>query len=418
MTEQLVVRPAIHQDETSQAQAPYECGVGAIGSSVNCTSDAILSCAEMFAGCGGLAYGLSRAGFSHLTFVEFDRSAIETVKYNKLQNLSYIKDWPIVHDDVWNVCWKKYSKKLTLISGGPPCQPFGIGGRKRGETDARDMWPAAIHAVREARPKAFIFENVRNLAGPRFSVYLNWIVENLKLPTIKKENGFHFRDHLEVLKRSQERPIYDVEYFVLNAADFGAPQTRYRVFVVGAESGRRQAFESIQQTHSRDRLLWDQYITGEYWDRHGLCRRSAPKDGMIAKRVGQLAGLSTPPEGNAWVTVRDAIVDLGEPNGEANHVLREGAKTYKGHTGSVLDLPAKALKAGDHGVPGGENMMVRDDGSVRYFTIREACRLMGLPDDYLFPNSWTESMRQLGNAVPTQLAFSVGEWLKKSYRLD
>jgi DNA (cytosine-5)-methyltransferase 1 len=70
------------------------------------------------------------------------------------------------------------------------------------------------------------------------------------------------------------------------------------------------------------------------------------------------------------------------------------------------------LKAGDHGVPGGENMMVRDDGSVRYFTTREAARLVGLPDDYLFPRSWSESMRQLGNAVPAQLGEAAGRWLR------
>ena len=76
-----------------------------------------------------------------------------------------------------------------------------------------------------------------------------------------------------------------------------------------------------------------------------------------------------------WVTVRDILVGLGEPDGKRNHVPQLGARVYPGHTGSPLDLPAKALKAGDHGVPGGENMMVRDDGSVRYFTKREAARL-------------------------------------------
>ncbi len=97
-------------------------------------------------------------------------------------------------------------------------------------------------------------------------------------------------------------------------------------------------------------------------------------------------------------TVRDALRGLGNPNGLNNHVYQPGARTYKGHTGSPLDEPAKALKAGDHGVPGGENMMVMDCGSVRYFTIREAARLQGLPDDYQFPRSWS---RVCGNwAMP------------------
>jgi DNA (cytosine-5)-methyltransferase 1 len=74
-------------------------------------------------------------------------------------------------------------------------------------------------------------------------------------------------------------------------------------------------------------------------------------------------------------------------------------------------MPSKALKAGDHGVPGGENMVVRDDGSVRYFTIREAARLVGLPDEFEFPRSWSETMRQLGNAVPAQLGEAAGRWL-------
>jgi DNA (cytosine-5)-methyltransferase 1 len=118
-----------------------------------------------------------------------------------------------------------------------------------------------------------------------------------------------------------------------------------------------------------------------------------------------------PPSGEPWITVRDALVGLGDPNGKNNHVRQDGARVYVGHTGSPLDQPAKALKAGDHGVPGGENMMICDDGSVRYFTVREAARLQGLPDDYMFPCSWTESMRQLGNAVPVHLSEVFGRKL-------
>ena len=91
-----------------------------------------------------------------------------------------------------------------------------------------------------------------------------------------------------------------------------------------------------------------------------------------------------------------------------DHNYQSGAKVYPGHTGSPLDFPAKTLKAGDHGVPGGENMLVNLDGSVRYFTARESARLQTFPDGYKFHGSWTETMRQLGNAVPVHLAKIIG----------
>lgn len=115
---------------------------------------------------------------------------------------------------------------------------------------------------------------------------------------------------------------------------------------------------------------------------------------------------------NRWRTVRDAIKGLSDPhekNTHKNHFFQPGAKSYPGHTGSPLDEPAKALKAGDHGVPGGENMLRHSNGKVRYFSVRESARIQTFPDDYIFSGSWTESMRQLGNAVPVALARAVAQ---------
>jgi DNA (cytosine-5)-methyltransferase 1 len=122
------------------------------------------------------------------------------------------------------------------------------------------------------------------------------------------------------------------------------------------------------------------------------------------------------PTQKPWRTVRDAISGLPEPgnnNKILNHQPTNSAKSYPGHTGSPLDEPAKTLKAGDHGVPGGENTLAYPNGRLRYFTLRESARLQAFPDNYQFKGSWTEGMRQLGNAVPVTLGYAVAKSVKK-----
>lgn len=366
---------------------------------------------ELFSGCGGLALGLSRAGFHHELMIEWNDDAVATVHHNRRRRLRHIRDWPLEKQDVREVAWRRFAG-LDLVAGGPPCQPFSIGGKHRGHEDARDMWPEAIRAVRETRPRAFLFENVRGLARAAFADYLRWIVANLRHPELTAREGEDHASHAARLEASALPPAYRVLVVQVNAADYGAAQKRHRVIVAGVRADLAATLEPPPPTHSRERLLWDQWVSGEYWRRHGL-RQPADSKIEAADRptVNRLRAHGVAPEGKPWVTVRDALAGLGEPDGKGNHVFQDGARVYPGHTGSPLDQPAKALKAGDHGVPGGENMMVRDDGSVRYFTIREAARLQGLPDTYHFPRSWTESMRQLGNAVPAQLSEAMGAWI-------
>ena len=102
--------------------------------------------------------------------------------------------------------------------------------------------------------------------------------------------------------------------------------------------------------------------------------------------------------------------DIGKV-GIPDHIFRDGAKTYPGHTGSAIDQPAKTLKAGDHGVPGGENMIRYPDGAVRYLTTYEAKLLQTFPDDFIVAGSWGESMRQIGNAVPVKLSAIIAKKL-------
>lgn len=372
---------------------------------------------ELFSGCGGLALGLSKAGFHHELMVEWDADAVETVLHNRRRGIRHVREWPLERADVRDINWHSFSG-LDLVAGGPPCQPFSIGGKHRGHDDSRDMWPEVIRTVREARPRAFLFENVRGLARPAFADYLRWILANLRHPEMVRKSAETHDRHTLRLENSKQPDTYKVLVMQVNAADFGAAQKRHRVIVAGVRSDLGIQIEPVMPTHSRERLLWDQWVSGDYWKRHGL--KMPPDDAIPSVDVAMVRRLRARhlrPSEKPWVTVRDALAGLGEPTGDNNHVLQVGARAYPGHTGSPLDQPSKALKAGDHGVPGGENMMVRDDGSVRYFTIREAARLQGLPDTYHFPRSWSESMRQLGNAVPTQLSESMGRWVSDTLSL-
>jgi DNA (cytosine-5)-methyltransferase 1 len=154
-----------------------------------------------------------------------------------------------------------------------------------------------------------------------------------------------------------------------------------------------------------------QAVTGEYWERHKVSKKARKEIISRLALKAPLGGLTD--DLRPWRTVRDAIGDiqtvaLGKTDPfDPNHFLNPGARSYKGHTGSPWDEPAKTLKAGDHGVPGGENTLDLGDGSVRYFSPREAARIQTFPDDFRITGAWTEQMRQMGNAVPVELAHVV-----------
>ena len=278
------------------------------------------------------------------------------------------------------------------------------------------MFPHAVRAVREIRPKAFMFENVRGLTRHSFAHYFEYILLQLQHPEIVRKEDEPWLNHLSRLERHHtggymEGLRYNIAFRVLNAADYGVPQKRERVFIVGFRSDLAANWSFPTPTHTREALQWSKWATGEYWDTHRILKKHRPsaKPEEVAAFDGQLFA-----QGQRWRTVRDALANLPDPREACaaeipNHRFQPGAKCYKGHTGSLMDEPAKTLKAGDHGVPGGENMMLLPDGSYRYFTVRETARLQTFPDEYVFQGSWSESMRQLGNAVPVDLAAIVAK---------
>lgn len=374
---------------------------------------------ELFSGAGGLALGLHQAGFKPVALVEWDKDSCESMRANILGGCCDIGDWNVIQADVRELRYSNFGSEIQFITGGPPCQPFSLGGKHGAFTDSRDMFPEAVRCVRELRPLGFILENVKGLLRKSFSSYFNYILLQLTHPEVTAVEGADWSEHLRRLERYHTSAAirgleYNVVFRLLNAADYGVPQTRHRVVIVGFRNDLNANWSFPEPTHSKD-ALEQAKNNGSYWDEHsivkqihgigihGPCLQTSMVEGYCE---------SLKPRAR-WLTVRDALVGLPDPRADGasfrNHEFRNGARRYVGHSGSLLDEPSKTIKAGAHGVPGGENMLHLDNDTLRYYTVRESARIQTFPDEYVFAGSWTESMRQIGNAVPVRLAKIIGD---------
>ena len=377
-----------------------------------------ISCLELFAGAGGLAKGLELSGIQHKALIEWNKDACQTLINNYSDKL--------VHNvDIRSFQFDEFGH-IDMVSGGPPCQPFSVGGKHKGNMDQRDMFPYACKAISTYTPKIFIFENVKGLLRKSFNTYFEYIILRLTYPDIQSKNLEDWKDHLSRLEKIHtsgkcDSIKYNVIFRLVDAANYGIPQRRERVFIVGIREDLNIEWAFPKETHSLDSLLWSQFISYDYWERHKIEPLAIEHlDTRNQQRVYQLIQQPTlfAPSLQPWKTVRDQIGDLPEPDFEGSfdseHVLREGARAYPGHTGSYIDMPSKTLKAGDHGVPGGENMIRYPDGQIRYYTTFEAKRIQTFPDDYKIWGSWTEAMRQIGNAVPVELGHHISSSLAQA----
>jgi len=376
-------------------------------------SDDFMRTLEVFSGAGGLAKGLELAGFEHSAFVEFNKYACASLSENFSAEKVFFGD--IRDFDLGSI------GSVDVVAGGPPCQPFSLGGKHKADQDSRDMFPYAIRAIEALTPEAFVFENVKGLLRPGFSEYFEYIILRLTYPSFSAKPNMSWQEHFAQLRSAKKLSYasvkYDVQYRLINAADYGIPQTRERVVIVGIRSDLKKTWTFPEATHSEDRLLWDMYVSGDYWKRHHLkpesCMNIEPS--MLEKimRIKERYALFEP-EFLPWRTVRDVLQNVPDPrssHGISDHIFKDGARSYAGHTGSDYDWPSKTIKAGGHGVPGGENMIRYADGSVRYFTVFEAKRIQTFPDEFIIKGPWGEAMRQIGNAVPVALGEVFGSHL-------
>jgi DNA (cytosine-5)-methyltransferase 1 len=363
---------------------------------------------ELFAGGGGLALGTHLAGFSTEVVAEWDKWACDTLRENEAVGHPLVQGLDVREGDIRDIDWSAVPEGVSLVSGGPPCQPFSGGGKGRAVDDSRDMFPATAEVIRVLRPRAFIVENVRGLTRSAFADYYAYIQLRLAHPELVGREGELWGDHFSRLQaeHTSKRPSatglqYNVIPTLVNAANYGVPQQRWRVFLVGFRNDVDAEWSFPEPTHSAEALRKAK-LDGSYWDAHKVPIKH--REPVQATLLPEYDSALRP-----WRTVRDALRGLPSPTVKGssrflNHVLQPGARSYPGHTGSYIDAPAKALKAGVHGVPGGENMLRDVDGTVRYFTVRESARLQTFPDRYVLHGPWGEAMRQLGNAVPVLLA--------------
>jgi len=377
--------------------------------------DSAFTSVECFTGGGGMALGVAEAGYRHLLLVESNPAACRTLRANHAVDADdqATDGWPLHEGDAEHVDWSPYLGRVDLLAAGAPCQPFSWGGSRRGHDDERNLFPEVFRALRQTRPRAFVLENVQGLTRAAFAPYLQYILAQLRTPTLRPKRDEDWGDHkrrLDKVRITRRDPaeVYAVWYEVVNAADYGLPQTRHRIFIVGFRLDLDIAWDWPKPSHSRDALIWAQ-LHGGYWREHDLPPHppATPKPWpRLVKRIEH----GEAPAKLRWRTLRDAIAGLPEPEDGKdrpdvhNHIGIPGARLYPGHTGSQLDWPAKTIKAGVHGPPGGEHILHRPDGSYRYLTVRECARLQGFPDSYRFEGRRAVMMRQLGNAVPVPLA--------------
>lgn len=323
---------------------------------------------ELFSGCGGLARGMANAGFEERALVEYNRDACASLRLNF--------DPAIVHEcDIRTFDYTPYlDQHIDAIAGGPPCQPFSLGGKAAGQNDARDMFPEAARAIAELHPRGFLFENVKGLLRKSFAEYFRYIILRLTYPSLTKRQDETWQQHSQRLSKVQYNLYhgtkYRVQYRLVNAADYGVPQIRERVIIVGIRDDVQRPWAWPQPTRTKA----------------------------------------------TWKTIAEALEGVPEPvetppADRPDNILRRGARPYPGHTGSAIDQPSKAIKAGVHGVPGGENTLLFPDGRLRYMSVHEAKLIQSFPADYRIAGSWTEALRQIGNAVPVELATVMGRQL-------
>lgn len=338
----------------------------------------MLTAISLYTGLGGLDFGIEAAGFSTVVAVEMDPGCCRTLRANRR--------WPVIEASIAQVTSRQILASADLMKGeadvlvaGPPCQPFSkssfwVSGEAQRMSDPRARTlHEFLRVLRETQPKTFLLENVNGIAYRGKSEGLNVLVKGIQ--RINRETGAR----------------YSINCATLNAADFGVPQSRERVFIVGSRDGR--SFEFPRATHAEpaDKKALDAglkpYMAA--WDAIGGLRVDPNESGLdVNGKWGAL--LPSIPEGTNYLW----------------HTSRGGGSPLFGWRTRYWSFLLKLAKARPswtiQASPGAHIGPFHWDN--RRLTVEELCRLQTLPKGLRFDSSRTELQRMIGNAVPSLLA--------------
>lgn len=359
-----------------------------------------LNCVSVFSGGMGLDLGLEQAGFTIRFAADNMEAAVQTARSNR-------PDLPIFDGDVSSLDGAQIMQmaqlvpgEVDLLVGGPPCQSFSTAGKRLGLDDA-DKGPLVFEFTRlieELQPRAFIMENVKGLLSA--SVKWRQLPYNNNGKVIDHWHGSLFRELVARLKELG----YSLGVRELNAADYGVPQTRIRVFLIGYKDGTQVTFP--EPTHAKGASLFH-----DPWRTVGDVLKDLEDDNSHCAKFSErkLKYLRMVPPGGNW---RDLPEDIQmESMGRAFYAKggRSGywrRLSFDDPSPTILTEPQNASTALCHPI------------LDRPLTVRECARIQTFPDEWLFCGRGSDQYKLVGNAVPVALARALGLHVRSTFAME
>ncbi|MCK5565642.1 MAG: DNA cytosine methyltransferase [Planctomycetes bacterium] len=365
---------------------------------------------SFFSGALGLDLGLEKAGFALKAVVECNQLALETIRNNCEHlngNRHTIVDQTLTLDNVTEICERILDKTRLkknppfLLAGAPPCQPFSTAGKRASMQDIRSNgFEVFFKAVEVLKPKFFVIENVKGILSSAKS-HRPLAERGAGFPPLSpnEEHGSAFKEILDSLSKLSKKMGYCVSWGVVNAADFGCPQVRDRVLLIGSLDGH---FVWPEPTHSKERKKGlKKWVTLK----KGLKRLndSDPLYNNFSPSVSKYLKLI--PEGGNWKSL---------PENKQADALGGAFYSWGGRSGFLRrlswDRPAPTITSS----PKSKATMLCHPEETRPLTVRECARIQQFPDTWDFAGSLSQQYLQIGNATPVSLGTAIGEAIIKA----